>query len=192
VGIFQPGFPPSSNLFTPLLACACIWCLFDRGGAKACSKWWSPILFFLFFSFFNITALTKEMQSLDLTVPETFHRQLHLWAQRAMNWQIIKSIVAARFDFLLSLLQIPTSTDSFMCYGPVVPDGYGVSYNPSDDSILFCISSFRSCPSTSSEKFRTALVKSLQQMHDLCVAWNKRRSSSLGESRVQKFIKFSF
>ncbi|XP_029655557.1 uncharacterized protein LOC115229327 [Octopus sinensis] len=33
--------------------------------------------------------------------------------------------------------------ESFICYGPVTADGYGVSYNPRKSQILFCISSFK-------------------------------------------------
>ena len=78
--------------------------------------------------------------------------------------------------------QIPTSTDSFMCYGAVVPDGYGASYNPHTDSIVFCVSSFRTCPSTNSKKFVSVLGEILRSMKSLCQEWNKKRSSSLGKS----------
>jgi len=34
-------------------------------------------------------------------------------------------------NFELSTSQIPTQSSSmYMCYGPVVPEGYGCSYNP--------------------------------------------------------------
>uniref|UniRef100_F6UEZ5 Choline O-acetyltransferase n=2 Tax=Ciona intestinalis TaxID=7719 RepID=F6UEZ5_CIOIN len=88
--------------------------------------------------------------------------------------------------FQLSTSQIPTSTDSFMCYGPVVPDGYGVSYNPHSNSIIFCTASFRTCPSTSSEKFVAALVESLHIMKEICVQWNRRRSSSLEHLSIHR------
>uniref|UniRef100_H2YJS8 Choline O-acetyltransferase n=1 Tax=Ciona savignyi TaxID=51511 RepID=H2YJS8_CIOSA len=88
--------------------------------------------------------------------------------------------------FQLSTSQIPTSTNSFMCYGPVVPDGYGISYNPHNDSIIFCTSSFRTCHSTSSEKFVSALVESLLTMKDICLQWNRRRSSSLEHLAVPR------
>lgn len=71
--------------------------------------------------------------------------------------------------FQLSTSQIPTSTeDSFMCYGPVVPDGYGCSYNPKSDFILFAISSFKSCSLTSTKIFSESLKTSLNEMYDLC------------------------
>jgi choline O-acetyltransferase len=71
--------------------------------------------------------------------------------------------------FTLSTSQVPTSMDgSFMCYGPVVPDGYGCSYNPKPDYILFVVTSFKSCKSTSSKMFADALKQSLDLMFQLC------------------------
>ena len=57
---------------------------------------------------------------------------------------------------------------SFMCYGPVVLDGYGCSYNPKPNYILFVISTFKSCASTKSKFFADSLEKSLDEMFDLC------------------------
>lgn len=57
--------------------------------------------------------------------------------------------------------------DSFMGYGPVVPDGYGCSYNPKKDCIVFCISAFNSCPNTSVSRFAQNLEDSLNQMQSL-------------------------
>ena len=56
-----------------------------------------------------------------------------------------------------------------MCYGPVVTDGYGASYNPHEDYILFAITSAKECPTTSSEVFRDKLNKSLNDIYNLCV-----------------------
>ena len=57
-----------------------------------------------------------------------------------------------------------TKIDGFMGYGPVVPNGYGASYNPKDDSIIFCISSFESSPLTSTADFTQSLNESLSAM----------------------------
>lgn len=62
---------------------------------------------------------------------------------------------------------MPTATDSFMGYGPVVPDGYGVAYNPKPDSIVFCLSSFHSAETTSTAAFARALERSLLEMRQL-------------------------
>ncbi|CAG0883780.1 unnamed protein product [Darwinula stevensoni] len=60
--------------------------------------------------------------------------------------------------------QIPTKMESFMLYGPVVEDGYGTSYNPRPNDIVFCISSFKSCSKTSSERFQCALKDALDDI----------------------------
>jgi hypothetical protein len=71
--------------------------------------------------------------------------------------------------FSLSTSQIPTSIEgSFMCYGPVVPNGYGCSYNPKPGYILFVISAWKSCESTNTRWFAESLEKSLDEMFDLC------------------------
>ena len=58
--------------------------------------------------------------------------------------------------------------ESFMCYGPVVPNGYGCSYNPKPSYTLFVVSSFKSCNTTNSKQFSDTLEKSLDEMFDLC------------------------
>lgn len=63
--------------------------------------------------------------------------------------------------------QVPTTTDSFMGYGPVVSDGYGASYNPKSDSIVFCLSAFHSAETTSTAAFARALERSLLDMRGL-------------------------
>ena len=55
-----------------------------------------------------------------------------------------------------------------MCYGPVVPDGYGVCYNPHPHNIVVCISAFKSNAETQSDHFGCTLEGSLLQMHELC------------------------
>ncbi|XP_050423974.1 choline O-acetyltransferase [Adelges cooleyi] len=70
-------------------------------------------------------------------------------------------------SFALSTSQLLTSTDSFMGYGPVVPDGYGVSYNPQNNSIVFCISSFKSAKITNNSAYTAALEQSLSIMQKL-------------------------
>lgn len=54
----------------------------------------------------------------------------------------------------------------------MVAHGYGACYNPQAEHILFCVSSFRECVSTSS----VLLVKSLDQvlidMRELCKRCN--------------------
>lgn len=57
-----------------------------------------------------------------------------------------------------------------MCFGPVVPDGYGCCYNPRRDAINFAVSAFNSNPATSAKKFGETLQSSLIEMRDLAVS----------------------
>ncbi|XP_068621697.1 choline O-acetyltransferase [Battus philenor] len=68
-------------------------------------------------------------------------------------------------EFKLSTSQVATTTDgTFMGYGAVVPDGYGCSYNPKKDCVIFCIASFHSSSVTSTEAFRQSLEEALDTM----------------------------
>nr|CAD7199794.1 unnamed protein product [Timema douglasi] len=69
--------------------------------------------------------------------------------------------------FRISTSQVPMRSDGVLSFGPVVPDGYGICYNPRNLNINFSISAFRSHPETSAKKFQEALYKSLQDMHDV-------------------------
>lgn len=71
--------------------------------------------------------------------------------------------------FNLSTSQVTTNIkDSFICYGAVVPDGYGCSYNVRSDYLLFCIASFKTCQTTNSQGFAESLVDTLYEIRDLC------------------------
>lgn len=67
----------------------------------------------------------------------------------------------------LSTSQVPARCEAFMCFGPLVPDGYGCCYNPRPDSVVFGTSAFNSSPETDSATFRAALEESLMDMHDV-------------------------
>ncbi|XP_035891449.1 choline O-acetyltransferase-like isoform X3 [Anopheles stephensi] len=69
--------------------------------------------------------------------------------------------------FLLSTSQVACSTNSFMGYGPVTPHGYGASYNPHPNEIIFCISAFFTSDKTSASRFARSLQDSLDAMRDL-------------------------
>ncbi|CAF4120336.1 unnamed protein product [Rotaria magnacalcarata] len=98
--------------------------------------------------------------------------------------------------FSLSTSQVTTNiNDSFICYGAVVPDGYGCSYNVHSNSILFCISSFSSCSTTNSREFAESLTDTLYEIRDLCTLVQHeqqtialRRSSYAARVAAQKFI----
>lgn len=69
--------------------------------------------------------------------------------------------------FNLTSSQVPYKSSSFMCYGPVVPDGYGCCYNPRSDDILFACSSYKNCKETNSKEFANVLRETLCQMRNL-------------------------
>ncbi|XP_014244845.2 choline O-acetyltransferase isoform X2 [Cimex lectularius] len=68
--------------------------------------------------------------------------------------------------FALSTSQVATKV-GFMGYGPVVPDGYGASYNILDDSVIFCLSAFYFSELTSTPRFAQSLEESLNSMQTL-------------------------
>ncbi|KAL4711599.1 hypothetical protein ACJJTC_003616 [Scirpophaga incertulas] len=68
-------------------------------------------------------------------------------------------------SYMLSTSQVATTTDgTFMGYGAVVPDGYGCSYNPKKDCVIFCVSSFHSSTVTNTDAFRQSLEEALDSM----------------------------
>ncbi|XP_074871941.1 carnitine O-acetyltransferase isoform X2 [Carettochelys insculpta] len=71
---------------------------------------------------------------------------------------------AVAMHFNLSTSQVPAKTDCVMCFGPVVPDGYGVCYNPMHDHINFAISAYNSCAETNAARLAHYLEKALLDM----------------------------
>lgn len=67
-----------------------------------------------------------------------------------------------------------TQCDSATFLGPYVSDGYGVLYNVRPESLTFTISCCKSCPVTSSAKFKEALEKILIEMGD-CVVFSDQK-----------------
>lgn len=71
-------------------------------------------------------------------------------------------------NFILSTSQVYSEKNVLVGYGPVVPNGYGCSYNPKETSITFCITSFYSSDDTSSDFFAFSLEGSLLKMREIC------------------------
>ncbi|XP_055379284.1 carnitine O-acetyltransferase isoform X2 [Condylostylus longicornis] len=69
-------------------------------------------------------------------------------------------------NFRLSTSQVPSKHVSFMCYGPLVSDGYGICYNPRENDMVFAISSWESASETDSDKMAVNLSKCLDDMRD--------------------------
>ncbi|RUS69518.1 hypothetical protein EGW08_022718 [Elysia chlorotica] len=71
--------------------------------------------------------------------------------------------------FRLSTSQVASQHEAFLCFVPVVPDGYGLCYNPREDQLVLCITSFNNSPQTDSGKLRDAVAQAFRDMHSLLV-----------------------
>ncbi|XP_061887357.1 carnitine O-acetyltransferase isoform X1 [Entelurus aequoreus] len=74
---------------------------------------------------------------------------------------------AKALHYRLSTSQVPSKTDCVMCFGPVVPDGYGVCYNPMNDHINFAVSSFNTCKETNTADLARAVENALLDIRTL-------------------------
>uniref|UniRef100_A0A674BRU4 Carnitine O-acetyltransferase b n=1 Tax=Salmo trutta TaxID=8032 RepID=A0A674BRU4_SALTR len=63
--------------------------------------------------------------------------------------------------------QVPANTDSVMCFGPLVPDGYAVCYNPQPDHVHFSVTAFNCCEETQAETLAATLHSTLCQLQEL-------------------------
>lgn len=72
-------------------------------------------------------------------------------------------------------LKVPAKTDCVMCFGPVVPDGYGICYNPMEDHINFSVSAFNSCAETNATELAHGLEGALLDMKVLLEQTPKAR-----------------
>ncbi|CAG6017066.1 unnamed protein product [Menidia menidia] len=100
----------------------------------------------------HLLGLREIAHELKMEKPEIFKDQAYLISNQ----------------FILSTSQVPSTTEMFCCYGPVVPNGYGACYNPQSDHIIFSVSSFCESSQTSSAEFVNCLVQGLLDMRDLC------------------------
>lgn len=67
----------------------------------------------------------------------------------------------------LSTSQVASKYESFMCYGPLVENGYGCCYNPRESDMFFACSSMKSCPETSSITFALTLGECFREMRNI-------------------------
>ncbi|CAH8602295.1 unnamed protein product [Dicrocoelium dendriticum] len=94
----------------------------------------------------------RQIASINgMRLPEIFRDEAYLEANR----------------FRLSTSQVPTTMDAFMCYGAVVPNGYGAAYNPHPDNVVVVISCWRTNPENSAVKFANMLTAAFTEMRDL-------------------------
>ncbi|XP_076091347.1 carnitine O-acetyltransferase-like [Mytilus galloprovincialis] len=69
--------------------------------------------------------------------------------------------------FKLSTSQVPSKEEAVLVFGPVVPNGYGLCYNPQESQIIFGVSAFNCSPETDSNKMANSVRQSLTDMKNL-------------------------
>ncbi|XP_059146443.1 carnitine O-acetyltransferase-like isoform X2 [Physella acuta] len=69
--------------------------------------------------------------------------------------------------FRLSTSQVASKYASLLAFGAVVPDGYGLCYNPQDDQLIISVSSYNNNPQTNSDTFAQSLTTSLRDIQKL-------------------------
>ncbi|XP_078055644.1 choline O-acetyltransferase [Mustelus asterias] len=118
----------------------------------------------------HLLGLREMAKELQMDLPKLFTDKTYLMSNH----------------FVLSTSQVTTTSETFLFYGPVVPDGYGVAYNAHLDQIIFCISSFNDCKETSSAMFAKAVQESFGEMKELCAKWNTKAKQSFMGNATQK------
>ncbi|XP_077350911.1 choline O-acetyltransferase [Festucalex cinctus] len=139
----------------------------------------------------HLLGLREMAQDLKIDKPEIFRDE----AYRISNEFILSTsqVLAHHLKFggdpfkqsWSLFLQVPTTVKMFCCYGPVVPNGYGVCYNPQSDHFVFCVSSFRESQHTCSLQFVQSLEQGLLDMRDLCLKYDlhePKQGSTMGTS----------
>lgn len=94
----------------------------------------------------KLIAVENGMNVPDLHMDPTYSKALH---------------------FNLSTSQVPCKSATVLCFGPVVPDGYGFCYNPRPNEIMFVVTAFRSSPETDSNRLAQTLCDSLVEIKSL-------------------------
>ena len=61
-----------------------------------------------------------------------------------------------------------------MFFASLTPDGYACCYNPSDHHVMFGLSAYNDCTTTSMDAFKVSLLRSLDEMRDILVAENSK------------------
>lgn len=122
------------------------------------------------FSFF-ICQYNKNGNQCCFKTKEHYSKYLFGCTVLLRAWLFCKSILLWNIAFSRKLwlysFQVGSKTDCHMCFGPMVPDGYGVCYNPMDDHINFAVTAFNSCEETNATKLSKFLEDALLDMKTL-------------------------
>lgn len=65
------------------------------------------------------------------------------------------------------MIQVPSKHDAVLCFGPAVPNGYGICYNPMPDRINMVVSAWNSSPETDARKMAGEIRKALMDGHNV-------------------------
>ncbi|XP_031553075.1 carnitine O-acetyltransferase-like [Actinia tenebrosa] len=74
------------------------------------------------------------------------------------------STYAYSLHFKISTSQVPFKEETYLLFGPAVPDGYGICYNPGLKKLMFGVTTYNSNPTTNSGHFASCLQRSLDDM----------------------------
>ncbi|XP_037537110.1 carnitine O-acetyltransferase [Nematolebias whitei] len=125
-----------------------------------------------------LALLQKAVQTHKENTHNAIHGQTidrHLFGLKMQSIEDLTSMPGIFMDtsfavahhFNLSTSQVGSKTDCVMCFGPAVPDGYGVCYNPMDEHINIAITAFNSCEETNAANFAQAVEDALLDMRAL-------------------------
>uniref|UniRef100_I3JY05 Carnitine O-acetyltransferase n=1 Tax=Oreochromis niloticus TaxID=8128 RepID=I3JY05_ORENI len=134
----------------------------------------------------KLALLQKAIQTHKENTYNAIHGQAidrHLLGLKRQSIEDLTSIPEIFMDtsyavanhFNLSTSQVGSKTDCVMCFGPMVPDGYGVCYNPMDEHINIAITAFNSCEETNAANFAQAVEEALLDMRALLEDTPERR-----------------
>ena len=89
--------------------------------------------------------------------------------QENLNPEFFSDISFSKTNyFRVSTSQVPNPFLSFMGFGPVVEDGYGICYNPHESYFNLFLSSFTTCANTvSTDKLCRVIIESLKDVKKL-------------------------
>ncbi|CAD5113815.1 DgyrCDS2979 [Dimorphilus gyrociliatus] len=85
---------------------------------------------------------------------------------------LMEPSVAETSHWKLSTSQVASKTGCLLGFGPVVPDGYGLCYNPQSNSINFSISSWKTSPETESQRMAESIGSALVECYQLLSSGN--------------------
>ncbi|XP_029016060.1 carnitine O-acetyltransferase-like isoform X1 [Betta splendens] len=123
----------------------------------------------------RLALLRKALQTHKENTYNAIHGQAidrHLLGLKMLSIEDLTSMPEIFMDtsfavaqhYQLSTSQVGSKTDCVMCFGPMVPDGYGVCYNPMDEHINIAITAFNSCEETNAAKFSQMVKDALLDM----------------------------